>query len=490
MKETNVLVILSDEHTREALGCYGSPFVRTPNLDRIAASGTRFTSAYTPSPLCAPARSSLAAGRYVHQTRCWDNGHPFEGAMTSWASRLRESGHHTVAIGKLHYRDTRPANGFTEEILPMHVRYGIGDIFGLLRKDPPSYGKVPSTLASDVGAGESNHTEYDREITKAACRWLKKEAPRHRDKPWVLFVSLVAPHFPLIAPKRFFKLYPPDLVPWPRLYDPAERPRHPVIQALCRSWNYDDFFDAKRVRIARAAYYGLCSFLDYNIGKVLSALEDSGTMRNTRILYSSDHGEMLGNRGIWSTSVMYEESVGIPMLVSGPGIPRKKTVHTVVSLIDVFPTVIEMAGERLSTSERRLPGRSLVRIAEGHVPRRTVLSEYHAGGSITGSFMVRVGKWKYVHYVGYAPQLFDLEADPFETRDFGQSSDHADVRAQCEAKLRAIVDPDTVNAQAFADQAATIARHGGEAAVRKRGHPGEHTRDRPLGTNEEVEGIL
>lgn len=484
MRKTNVLLILSDEHTREALGCYGSSFIKTPNLDRLAASGTRFTSAYTASPLCVPSRSALATGSYVHETRCWDNGHPFEGRTSSWASRLRDSGHRTVAIGKLHYRDTRPANGFSEEILPMHVRYGIGDIFGMLRKDPPSYGKVPSSLARDVGVGESNHTEYDRKITKAACRWLKSEAPKYRDKPWVLFVSLVSPHFPLIAPKKYFDQYPLDRIPWPRHYSPADRPSHPVIRALSKSWNYDDFFDAQRLRMGRAAYYGLCSFLDDNIGKVLSALEDSGMAGNTRVLYSSDHGEMLGNRGIWSTSVMYEESIGIPMMVSGPGVPKGKTASAPVSLVDMYPTIVEMAGERLTAAERKLPGRSLVGIAKGKVPRRTILCEYHAGGSITGAFMVRVGKWKYVHYVGYPPQLFDLGADPFEDHDLGERPDHAAVRAQCEAKLRTVVDPDAANAQAFADQAATVVRHGGEEAVRTRGHPGEHPLDRPLGTVE------
>lgn len=487
MEKSNVLLILSDEHTRDALGCYGSGFIRTPNLDRLAAAGTRFTAAYTASPLCVPARSSLATGRYVFDTHCWDNGHPFEGAMTSWSSRLRESGHRTVAIGKLHYRDSRPANGFSEEILPMHVRYGIGDIFGLLRKDPPSYGKIPASLAAEAGPGESNHTEYDREITAAACRWLRTEAPKHGSDPWVLFVSFVAPHFPLIAPKRYFDLYPLDRVPWPRRYAEEERPKHPVIQALCRSWNYDDYFDEKRVRVARAAYYGLCSYLDDNIGQVLAALEDAGLAENTRIVYSSDHGEMLGNRGIWSTSVMYEESVGVPMILSGPGLPRGRTVATVVSGVDLYPTLVELAGEARTVDERALPGRSLVGIAEGQAPQRTVISEYHAGGSITGYFMARVGKWKYVHYVGYPPQLFDLEADPFEDHDLGASPEHAEVRAMCEAKLRSVVDPEAVNAQAFAEQAATLARHGGEEAVRKRGHPGEHSRDRALGRDSQVE---
>lgn len=471
MKGTNFIFFLSDEHTREALGCYGSPIVKTPNLDRLAASGTRLTSAYTASPLCVPSRAALATGRYVHEIRCWDNGHPFEGQFPSWMSRLRDSGHHTVAIGKLHYRDSRDANGFSEEIIPLHLVAGTGDLIGLLRRGPAHYGATEN-YAKNAGPGESDYTDYDRRIRDAACDWLAKEAPKHGDKPWVLFVSFVSPHFPLIAPPEFYELYPHDRLPSPRLYARHQRPQHPFFEGLTRAWNYDDYFDAERVRVAQAGYYGLCSFLDDNIGRVLKALEDSGLAANTRILYSSDHGEMLGNRGFWSTSVMYEESVGVPMIVAGPGIPRGRSVSTITSLVDCYPTLVEGLGEELTAEEQQLPGRSLIAVATGHKPQRTVLSEYHAGGAVTGCFMIRVDQWKYVHYVGFTPQLFDLQADPLEEKDLGEDPRYADVLARCDATLRAIVDPEVVNKQAFADQAATIAKHGGEEAILKRGDYG------------------
>ena len=474
-KPANLLFIMSDEHTRQALGCYGSSFMKTPNLDRLAGRGTRFASAYNNSPLCVPSRASLATGRYAHQTGCWDNGHPWDDSIPGWSHRLRQAGHRTVAIGKLHYRSTEDDNGFDEEIIPMHVRYGIGDLFGLLRDDPPSYGMIPASLARDAGPGESNHTDYDREITRTACDWLRDDAPKWRDKPWVLFVSFVCPHFPLIAPQEFFDLYSADEVPWPRLYSPEERSDHPAIIALNKSWNYDDYFDAEKVRIARAAYYGLCSFLDHNVGQVLAALDDGGLTADTRIIYTSDHGECLGNRGIWSTSVMYEESVGVPLIVAGADLPEGAVVETPVSLVDCYPTIVEGVGETLSEADCALPGRSLIDLASHDEPDRVVFSEYHAGGSITGFFMVRNGHWKYVHYEGLAAQLFDLEADPGEEKDLANDADYADVRAACEAKLRTIADPEAVNARAFADQRATIMRHGGVDVVRERGHPGEHT---------------
>lgn len=460
---TNILFLFSDEHARDALGCYGNSFVRTPHLDQLASCGVCFGNAYTNSPICVPARASLATGRYVHEIGTWDSAHPYEGRPKGWAHRLTEAGHNVTSIGKLHYRDTNSPNGFSQEILPMHVYQGIGWTRGLLRKKPPVYTSC-KPFAEDVGPGESTYTEYDRNVTEAACHWLRNDAPKHREKPWLLFVSFVSPHYPLLAPRQYYDLYPLDDVPWPREYALDQRPTHPVTRAMAKSLNYDDYFDEERVRIARAGYYGLCSFLDDNIGKVLATLDACGLMKQTRIIYSSDHGECLGNRGLWAKSFMYEDSVGVPLLMAGPGVPKGKTVSTPVSLVDCSQTITDCVGIELTTDEWDLPGDSLLSIADGGSDR-VVFSEYHDGGSITGIFMIRTQNWKYVHYVGYPPQLFDLDNDPYETTDLGESSAYADIRSSCEAKLREIVDPETVNAQAFRDQQAMIEKLGGEAAV-------------------------
>ncbi len=494
MDAKNLLFIMSDEHTRKALGCYGSEIVRTPNLDRLAAKGTRFKAAYSNSPLCVPSRASMATGRYVHDIRCWDNGHPWDGTQPGWGHRLRQSGHPSTSIGKLHFRSSEDNNGFDEEIWPMHVRFGVGDLIGLLRKNRTTYpssrsaakeGEVvingPAMMAEAAGAGETNHSDYDLRITEAACEWLL-DAQKHGDgKPWLLYVSFVSPHFPLIAPKEFYDLYPHDRVPMPIQYGPDERPSHPTVVANRDIWNYDDYFDEAKVRRARAGYYGLCSFLDYNVGRILAALEKSGEADDTRIIYTSDHGDHLGDRGIWSCSTLYEESVGIPLIMAGPDLPAGKAVEDVVSLVDLYPTILDALGEEAPTEEAERPGTSLFRIAGGEAPDRTVLSEYHAGGSITGSFMIRNGRWKYLHHVGYAPQLFDLESDPLELDDLGEDPAHTEIRSDCEKLLRQVVDPDAANAQAFADQEAKIDAHGGVEAVISRGHFPEHAMDRYLG---------
>jgi choline-sulfatase len=198
-------------------------------------------------------------------------------------------------------------------------------------------------------------------------------------------------------------------------------------------------------------------------------LRDGGLQDDTLVVYTSDHGDNLGTRSFWGKSNMYDESAGVPLIMRGPGVAAGRRVETPVSLVDGYPTIIETVGETLSPEDRALPGLSLLRVAEGAGEDRTVLSEYHAVGSLTGMFMLRFGRWKYVHYEGYRPQLFDLEADPGETRDLALDPAHAATLAEGERRLHAICDPAAVNARAFADQAARIASLGGAEAVLKTG---------------------
>ena len=460
MNERNMLVLMSDEHQRDALGCYGHPIVRTPNLDKLAEKGVRFTNAYTPSPICVPARASFATGRYVHDTRHWTNAQPYDGRIPGWGHRLMEEGCYVASVGKLHYRSDTDPNGFSEEILPMHVRGGIGWSRGLLRGENQSWDKAHE-FAEQIGPGECSYTHYDRSVCDAACYWLRREAPKHTNAPWTLFVSFASPHYPLIVPKKYYELYPIEQIDQPRLNRPDQRPRHPVIKALQRYMNYDDYFDEHSRLIAKASYYGLCTFLDDHIGRVLTTLEDSGLVNDTIILYTSDHGDCLGNHGIWTKCVMYEEATAIPMILCGPGIPKGHTTDTHVSLIDGYQTILDSAGLKLSAQDTRLPGQSLIRISNGLHPQRTILSEYHDGGSITGMFMIRYEHWKYIYYPGFTPQLFNLINDPFEKDDLGGNPNFEDIRIKCHRELKKIVDPEASNALAFSDQAERIKELGG-----------------------------
>ncbi len=350
----------------------------------------------------------------------------------------------------------------------MHIVGGVGDLLGLIREELPLR-PGSAKLGPEAGRGESEYTKYDRDIADETVKWLKAAAAAKHERPWALYVGFVSPHFPLIAPSQFYDLYPEDAVPWPGMYSKDERPRHPFTDAMRRCLSYDDAFDDAMVRRAIAAYFGLTTFLDDNIGKILHALETTGLMENTRVVYATDHGDNLGTRGMWGKSTMYEESAGIPMIAAGPDVPRGNVCATPVTLADGFPTIVQCVGARPAAEDATLPGTSLFEIANGYVPRRTILSEYHAAGAATGSFMIRHGKWKYIHYAGMPPMLFDLESDPFERRDLGRTAGQEGVIAACEAALRGVVNPEAAHAQAMADQKARIALHGGVDAILKKG---------------------
>ncbi|WP_170761584.1 sulfatase-like hydrolase/transferase [Ruegeria lacuscaerulensis] len=463
----NLLIIISDEHRKDAMGCAGHPIVKTPNLDALAARGTMFDSAYTPSPMCVPTRAALATGDWVHKTGNWDSATPYDGEPRSWMRQLRDAGREVVSIGKLHFRSGKDDNGFSKEILPMHVVGGVGWTIGLLRENPPPYDSA-AELAGDVGSGSSTYTDYDYDITKATEAWLAD--PKRHEQPWAAFVSLVSPHYPLTCPEEWYNLYDPADMDLPVGYGEG-LPDHEELRNIGAFFNYEDYFDEQKMREAKVAYYGLTSFMDHCVGRVVAALDASGHLDNTVILYVSDHGDMMGDQGFWTKMVMYEASAGVPMIAAGPGVPAGHRVSTCTNLTDIAATARDVCGVSDDEGNADQPGQSLRTIANApDDPNRTGFSEYHDGGSKTGSFMVRWGRWKYVYYVGQPPQLFDLERDPHEqvnrAVDGVNDPEIAAALTEGERRLREICDPDAVNARAFADQRRKIEELGGEEACR------------------------
>lgn len=472
MKPTNLLVIMSDEHNPKVMGASGHPIVKTPHLDALAREGTMLTSAYTTSPVCVPARAAFALGKYVHQIGYWDNADAYDGSVPSWHHRLRDSGHRVDSIGKLHFRGEHGDDyGFNDMQIAMQIVEGKGDLMGLVRRDLPERG-MSWKIAKLAGPGETSYTAYDREIATRAQIWLHEEARKHQDKPWVLFVSFVCPHFPLVAPAEFYYQYPVEEMPLPKQYRADERPQHPYLADYAGSFSYDRFFDADKLKKAIAAYYGLVSFVDDNVGKVLRALDATGFSENTRVLYTSDHGDNLGARGLWGKSTMYEEVAGVPLIIKGPDIPRGKRVSTPASHVDTYQFIMQSVGEDRPQMYDNHPGVSLFELAKGAAPDRNVLSEYHGMGSTTGAFMIRHGRYKYVHYVAYPPQLFDLEADPEELTDLAPDPQCKAVLEECRKRLYAICDPAEVDARAKKRQAELLEAAGGREAVIKRGDLG------------------
>ncbi|SDV46850.1 sulfatase-like hydrolase/transferase [Chitinasiproducens palmae] len=468
MPATNVLFILSDEHQHDLMGCAGHPLITTPNLDALAARGTRFRNAYTPSPICVPARASLATGRYVHDIGCWDNAIAYDGDPEGWAHRLTEHGKRVESIGKLHYRGEASPVGLQTQHLPVHILDGIGQVWGSVR-DPMPETMGRSALFDKMGAGLSDYNRFDARVADTSVDWLAEHA--NDAAPWVLFVGLVAPHFPLVVPQAYLDLYDVDSLPLPPMHPSQGYVRHPWVEKQARHMDHDEAMgtDARR-RLAIACYYGLVSFMDAQVGRVLAALQENGLEASTTVIYSSDHGDNLGKRGMWSKCLMYRESTGVPMIMAGPGIPAGKVSETPVSLIDVSNTLLERTG--CPEAAQSGPGVSLARLAaEPDRPERLAFSEFHAVGSDSAAYMLADARYKYHFYVGYDDELFDLDRDPEERRNVAREPGYADVRAYFESALRALLDPEATDRAAKADQRALIESFGGRDVALRTGTP-------------------
>lgn len=466
MTPANTLVIVSDEHQARAMGCAGHPFVSTPNLDRLAARGTMFTNAVTPSPICVPARAAFVTGQYVHRCRYWDNSFGYDGAVRGWGHALQEAGIPVESIGKLHYRSANLPTGFDVEHNPMHLHQGVGMVWASIRDPLPRQRPSDKRMLGDyIGPGESDYTRYDHAIADHAVEWLNDKT-KTGGEPWCLYVGFVAPHFPLVAPPQFFDLYPLDSLPEPKLHPRTGYRLHPWLQEHEDFWSHEATLkdDVER-RTAIAAYYGLVSWLDHNVGRLLAALDACGLTGSTRVIYTSDHGDNLGARGQWGKSNLYRESTDVPLIVAGPGFERKLCA-TPVSLLDLSVTLVESAGLDAASVLPDACGTSLQTIAtRPYDSSRTVFSEYHAVGSNTAAYMVRNGRWKYHYYVRHAAELFDLDTDPQETTDLAASPEHAGVLADMHGALLSICDPEAVDREAKRDQAALIERLGGAQAA-------------------------
>ncbi|WP_421907526.1 sulfatase-like hydrolase/transferase [Mameliella sp.] len=473
MQPSNLVIVMSDEHAGRYAGHACHPVVQTPNLDRLAARGTRFTNAYCNSPICMPSRAAFMSGRYPHQTGHVCNATPYDGSVPAWTHALATAGVPAVSIGKLHFRDADVPSGFAQSLVPMHALNGTGDIFGAIRQSAP----LPvrhgvRQVAEQVGTGESDYTRYDRSILAETLAWLRDTAPGLQ-QPWVLFVSFVCPHFPLIAPEEFAALYDPETLDLPKACRPEDWPDHPWFDAFRASYITDSFFDDALRRRATAAYFGLCSFVDSLVGQVVDAVEASTFGARTRLIYTSDHGDNLGVRGLWQKSNFYQESAHVPMIAAGPEVPAGKVCTTPVSLVDFHPTALHATGVGGAASQVNPDARSLFAIAvEPDDPARTVFGEYHAAGAVTGVYMLRQGPWKYIHYANMPAQLFNLDDDPEEMDDLAGTAGAWQVQSRFEAVLRARLDPEAVDARIKALQRKIVERHGGPEAILSQGSMG------------------
>ena len=403
--------------TRAPWASAGHPFAITPNLDRLAARGTRFDAAYCNSPICVPSRASFATGRYVHELGTWDNAIAYDGSVPGWGHALQRSGHRVDSIGKLHYRNAEDPTGFDHQYHPMHIYGGHGMVWGALRDGKADFTERAHVMLDPIGPGTSKYNIYDDRIATRGRGLDRARAARENARPALGAVRrLRGAAFSADACQRTFSTSIPPKKCRRRVLHPKDgHPRHPWLEASHRMHPVDDALDEQRRRLATACYYGLCTWVDRQVGRVIEALERTGLAETTRVVYTSDHGDNIGARGMWGKSTHYDDAVGRADDRCRPGCARPDSVCRDARQPG-------RPGAHHHGGRRRGPlrlGRRSARDGRSSIsPTRPMMRSAPSSPNTTHSprpsaaFMLRNGRYKYNYYVGYPPELFDLVADP------------------------------------------------------------------------------
>ena len=442
----NILVIMSDEHNASVMGCAGNKIIRTPNLDSLAAAGVVFDACYTNSPLCVPCRLSFTAGKYASRVSAWNNDCWLpSGDIPSIARIMNDAGYDSALCGKMHYDATR--------------RYGFRDVGGNMnkahmtgaggRRDPDDLADRPglSGRFNDFRPAETGGVmPHDLAVTKGTVEFLRSWKPT--DKPFFLLAGYLAPHFPLIVPQKYWDVYK-DKVPMP-----AIPPGH--LEAQSRNYKHlrvgfhNEHVPAEIVKKGRELYYGLTQWLDEQIGQVLTALAQSQAGANTVVIYTSDHGENMGEHGLWWKNCVYDSAARVPLIVSSPsrfGAAQRRS--GACSLVDVVKTIADLGGAKVPADWN---GDSMAGwLADaGAKWKDQAVSEYYGHNIASGYAMIRQGKYKYVYHTPADAkhpserELYDLSADSGELTNLAARPDQAERIKAMHAALAAEIgeDPD------------------------------------------------
>ncbi|RMF40640.1 MAG: choline-sulfatase [Alphaproteobacteria bacterium] len=457
MSRPNILIVMADQLAPHFTGAYGHPLVRTPNMAALAARGTRFDAAYCNAPLCAPSRFSFMTGQHITRIAAYDNGSEFPASIPTFAHYLRHAGYRTCLSGKMHFVGPDQLHGFEERLTT--------DIY------PADHAWTPDWEAPDERIDKWYHNmdavrqagvaattfqyEYDEEVAFLARRRMLEYA-MEGVAPFCMVASFIHPHDPYVARPEFWALYDHDAIDLPTPDAPADphsiRLRRGIAADIVQP-------DEDEIRNARHAYYANVSYVDARLGQLVQALEEADLIDNTIVIVTADHGEMLGERGLWYKMNFFEHAARVPLIVAGPGI-RQQRVAAPCSLVDLMPTLMEIAGCDEAPA-MPLDGVSLwPTLAEGHESQTEAIGEYCAemapGLPVC---MIRRGRFKYIHCEADPPQLYDLAADPGEQRNLADDPAHAETAAAFAAEAARRWDGARIRADVIATQKRRRAVH-------------------------------
>ena len=453
-KSPNILILMVDQLNGTLFPDGPAEFLHVPNIRALADRSARFANSYTASPLCAPGRASFMSGQLPSVTGVYDNAAEFASSIPTYAHHLRRAGYHTCLSGKMHFVGPDQLHGFEERLTT--------DVY------PPDFGWTPDyrkpgeridwwyhNMGSVTGSGVAeitNQLEYDDEVAYNATRKIYDLGRRHDDRPWCLTVSFTHPHDPYVARRKYWDLYEDCDHLLPEIgdlgYDQQDSHSKRIFDA--NDWRSFEITE-EDIRRSRRAYFANISYLDDKIGEILEALRGTRQEEDTVILFVSDHGDMLGERGLWFKMSFFEGSSRVPLMVCAPQVPAGR-VDTPVSNIDVCPTLCDLAGVDMSEVSPWTEGHSLVPVANG-AGRPPVAMEYAAEASYAPMVALREGRFKYTRCALDPEQLFDLNADPHEMTNLAEDPAHAETLKALRDKADARWDLDQFDADVRKSQA-------------------------------------
>ena len=420
--------------TAKALSAYGHPLVKTPNIDRLVEGGSVFENAYCNFPLCVPSRTSMMAGRYANAIGMWDNAIEMPASIPTLAHYLRQQDYHTVLCGKMHFIGPDQVHGFNErittDIYPSNFAWTPDWVVG------ERYRPTGINMRAVVDSGicvRGLQIDYDEEVEHAGVQKLYDLARFQKDNPFLMWVSFTHPHSPYITTQKYWDLYDHAEITMPKVPEFSLDQMDPMSRWLHYAHGGDlhDVTD-EHILTARHAYYGMCSYIDDKVGKLLDTLEHLGLDQDTVVVFTSDHGEMLGERGMWFKQSFYEWSVTIPLIIKIPGQSNRPRIPELTSLVDLLPTFVDIAqgGGRLE-SVSPLDGNSLLPLMESENTEwdNKVVSEYTGEGVVAPCRMVRRDNVKLIYTHGHPELMYDLAEDPDERNNLIGSVEYAEVES-------------------------------------------------------------
>jgi choline-sulfatase len=426
----NILIIMVDQLNGTFFPDGPAAFLHAPALAALAERSARFNANYCASPLCAPSRASFMSGQLPSRTGVYDNAAEFPSSLPTFAHYLRRLGYRTVLSGKMHFVGPDQLHGFEERLTT--------DIY------PADFGWTPDwtkpderidwwyhNLSSITEAGTAeitNQLEYDDEVAHFARQRLYDFARAPDGRPFCLTVSFTHPHDPYVMRRKYMELYDPAAIPMPGPPIPYQK-HDPHARRILESCDFRRFDVAEgHIRDARHAYFAAVSYVDEKIGELLAVLQACRLAENTIVVFTSDHGDMLGERGLWFKMNFFEGSARVPLMIHAPGRWSGRSVTEPTSLLDILPTLVELAGGAAAETPVPFDGHSLAPLATGEAePGRGILAEYAAEGSIAPMVMVRAGPFKFIYSEPDPPLLFNLLNDPQERNDLAGDAAHTEL---------------------------------------------------------------